>query len=83
MGQACYGYVSFEAFVDAAAALNAKTTSLAACDRDLPTLNTTAGATAILEAGRRSLDAGGAPFDLRYADDASCVPVGMARSGFA
>jgi len=51
VGQACYGYVSFEAFVDAAAALNAKTTSLAACDRDLPTLNTTAGATAILEAG--------------------------------
>ena len=77
VGQACYGYVSFESFVDAAAALNAKATTLAACDADLPTMATTAGATAILEAGRKSLDAGGAPFDLVYADDASTTPVDM------
>ena len=38
---------------------------------------TTAGATAILEAGRKSLDAGGAPFDLVYADAASTTPVDM------
>ena len=42
----------------------------------------TAGATAILEAGRRSLDAGGAPFDLVYADDASCTPIAMKPSAF-
>jgi D-galacturonate reductase len=77
VGQACYGYVSFESFVDAAAALNAKATTLAACDADLPTMATTAGATAILEAGRKSLDAGGAPFDLVYADGASTTPVDM------
>ena len=45
-------------------------------------LASTAGATAILEAGRRSLDAGGAPFDLVYADDASCTPIDMKLSAF-
>ena len=32
---------------------------------------------AILEAGRRSLDAGGKPFTLLYADATSVAPVGM------
>ena len=76
VGQATYGYVSFEAFLDAAAAVNAKTKTLADCDADIPTMATTAGATAILEAGRRSLDTG-KPFDLVYADDASTTPIDM------
>jgi len=69
--------VSFEAFIDGAAALNAGKATLAELDADLPTMATTAGATAILEAGRRSLDAGGAPIELVYADEASHTPVDM------
>ena len=82
VGQACYGYVSFEAFVDAATAVNNGALALDACDRDLPTMASTAGATAILEAGRRSLDSNGAPIDLVYADDASCTPIAMKPSAF-
>ena len=82
VGQACYGYVSFEAFVDAATSVNSGELTLDRCDRDLPTMASTAGATAILEAGRRSLDAGGAPFDLIYQDDASCTPIDMKPSAF-
>jgi len=80
VGQACYGYVSFEAFIDGAAALNAGKATLAELDADLPTMATTAGATAILEAGRRSLDAGGAPIELVYADEASHTPVDMKQA---
>ena len=82
VGQACYGYVSFEAFIDAAAAVNSGELTLDRCDRDLPTMASTAGATAILEAGRRSLDSNGAPIDLVYADDASCTPIAMKPSAF-
>ena len=45
-------------------------------DGALPTLATTADA-AILEAGRRSLDAGGRPFELVYASAESATPVGI------
>jgi len=82
VGQACYGYVSFEAFIDAATSVNSGELTLDRCDRDLPTMASTAGATAILEAGRRSLDANGAPIDLVYADDASCTPIAMKPSAF-
>ena len=61
VGQACYGYVSFEALCDAAAAVNSGELTLDRCDRDLPTMASTAGATAILE----ELDANGAPFDSK------------------
>ena len=73
-GQGCYGYISFEAFVEAAAACNGDKTP-ADFDGALPTLATTAGATAILEAGRRSLDAAGRPFELVYADDEASTPI--------
>ena len=82
VGQACYGYVSFEAFVDAATSVNSGELTLDRCDRDLPTMASTAGATAILEAGRRSLDANGAPIDLVYADETSCTPIDMKPSAF-
>ena len=75
-GQRCYGYLSFEAFVDAAAACNGGKKP-ADFDGALPTLATTADATAILEAGRRSLDAGGRPFELVYASAESATPVGI------
>jgi len=65
-GQAGYGYVSFEKFVDGCTEVNAAGSSegdagrkrkLAELDaRGLPTLGNTVATTAILEAGRRALD---------------------------
>jgi D-galacturonate reductase len=56
-GQTGYGYISFEKFVDAVSDLKeGKITLEQLNDRDLPTLKNTLATTAILEAGRRSLD---------------------------
>lgn len=57
-GQTGYGYVSFEKFVDACNAINeGRVKDVAEFDkRGLPTLQNTVVTTAILEAGRRSLD---------------------------
>ena len=58
-GQSAYGYVSFEKFVDAVTGLKEKRFTLDELDmRGLPTLLNTVATTAILEAGRRSLDEG-------------------------
>ena len=76
-GQRCYGYLSFEAFVDAASCINAGKATPSEYNSALPTLATTAGATAILEAGRRSLDAGGRPIELTYSDQCSEIPIGL------
>eukprot|EP01118_Nematostelium_gracile_P005055 TRINITY_DN1605_c0_g1_i1.p1 TRINITY_DN1605_c0_g1~~TRINITY_DN1605_c0_g1_i1.p1 ORF type:complete len:427 (+),score=87.60 TRINITY_DN1605_c0_g1_i1:100-1380(+) len=56
-GQLGYGYRSIEEFVKAVQRVNAGA-SPAESDVDLPTLNTTLTGTAILEAGRLSLDHG-------------------------
>jgi len=59
-GQAGYGYVSFEKFVDYATKVNSGKLKLEDIDRlGLPTIGNTVLTTAILEAGRRSLDEGG------------------------
>lgn len=57
-GQGGYGYVSFEKFVDGCALVNKNgAEALKELDkRGLPTLRNTVLTTAILEAGRRSLD---------------------------
>ena len=56
-GQTGYGYISFEKFVDSVIALNEGRVTLDHLDqRGLPTIKNTIGTTAILEAGRRSLD---------------------------
>ncbi|KAL3417521.1 oxidoreductase family protein [Phlyctema vagabunda] len=56
-GQTGYGYVSFEKFVDGCTAVKEGRATLAELDgRGLPTLKNTIATTAILEAGRRSLD---------------------------
>ena len=58
-GQTGYGYISFEKFVDAVTALKDGKATLESLDqRGLPTLKNTIATTAILEAGRRSLDEG-------------------------
>lgn len=56
-GQTGYGYISFEKFIDAVTALNEGRVTLDELDkRGLPTLKNTIATTAILHAGRVSLD---------------------------
>merc|ERR1712127_225892 len=76
--QRTYGYLSFEAFVDAVADINAGKKKASDFDGVLPSIGTIVGTTAILEAGRLSLDAGCKPFELVYnSDDIYAVPIGM------
>ncbi|KAF7586933.1 hypothetical protein BBP40_008007 [Aspergillus hancockii] len=56
-GQTGYGYISFEKFIDAVTAVNEGRVTLDQLDaRPLPTLKNTIATTAILHAGRISLD---------------------------
>jgi len=58
-GQTGYGYISFEKFVDGCQAVKEGRATLEELDkRGLPTLRNTIATTAILEAGRRSIDEG-------------------------
>ena len=65
-GQSGYGYVSFERFVRAAADINAGKATAVDFDDDLPTGRVTEAVTAILEAGRTSLDNEGCKVHLVY-----------------
>ena len=80
-GQTGYGYRSFEAFVNAVIEINAKRATVASFDERLATIASTVGATAILEAGRRSLDHDGQPFTIEY--DASGVPAALVPVTYA
>ena len=55
-GQNGYGYRSFSLFVDAVSQINASTASIVDFEHSLASIATTYRTTAILEAGRRSLD---------------------------
>ena len=68
-GQSGYGYVSFERFVRAAAEINARTKTPSDFDDELPTGRVTEAVTAILEAGRISLDNQGSKVALLYEDN--------------
>lgn len=69
-GQGSYGVKSFECFVDACTEINAGTRAVEDYDDgSLATARTTVQGTAILEAGRLSLDADGRPMDIVYGDD--------------
>lgn len=61
-----YGYKSIESFLKGAEAINNGTSTLDELDAVLPTLKATLVTTAILEAGRRSLDAGGASIAIEH-----------------
>ena len=78
-GQNGYGYKSFEVFIDAVQSVNSGEKKPEYYDGKLPTISSTLGATAILEAGRRSLDANGQPFDILYdnEDDINAKPLGL------
>jgi D-galacturonate reductase len=74
-GQFGYGYRSFEAFIDAVAELNAEEIYMDTCDMKLATIGTTLQETAVLEAGRISLDNEGAMIEIVYENDASLIPI--------
>lgn len=74
-GQLGYGYRSFEAFIDAVAELNAKQIDMNVCDEKLATIGTTLQETAVLEAGRISLDNQSVTVEIVYENDTSLVPL--------
>lgn len=85
-GQRGYGYRSFEEFVDAARVVNAGLAEVRSFDETHPTVNATFLTTAILEAGRRSLDAGGQPMAIQYKGETghdAHVPVRIVPKDFA
>lgn len=68
-GQTGYGYRSIEAFIDAALAVRTGQRSVESYSEELATIGDTLAVTAILEAGRRSLDDGGAAIQIDYDDN--------------
>jgi len=83
VGQRTYGYLSFESFIDAVHEVNSGKKKASDFDGIIPTLATIVGTTAILEAGRKSLDSGGQPFELLYeGSGVSEAPIGMAPVSF-
>lgn len=69
-GQSAYGVKSFENFIDACRDINAgRATAHSFDDGSLATVHTTMQGTAILEAGRRSLDGDSQPMDIIYEGD--------------
>jgi len=67
VGQNGYGYKSFEAFVEAASRINSGEASPADFDESLATIESGIIVTAVLEAGRRSLDSK-KPISIVYND---------------
>lgn len=77
-GQGGYGVRSFENFIDACQECNSGTKSPNDYnDGSIATVHTTLQGTAILEAGRLSLDADGQPMDLIYEGEDDIDPVGI------
>eukprot|EP00586_Coscinodiscus_wailesii_P023649 CAMPEP_0172497046 /NCGR_PEP_ID=MMETSP1066-20121228/94767_1 /TAXON_ID=671091 /ORGANISM="Coscinodiscus wailesii, Strain CCMP2513" /LENGTH=423 /DNA_ID=CAMNT_0013269621 /DNA_START=62 /DNA_END=1333 /DNA_ORIENTATION=- len=75
-GQNSYGVRSFELFLDACRDINeGRATPDKYNDGSLATVHTTTQGTAILEAGRKSLDAGGQPMDILYEGEDGLEPV--------
>jgi len=75
-GQQGYGYRSFEAFIDAAIDINSGRATVESFDHKLATIGTTYRTTAILEAGRLSLDENRS-VEILYSEDDACKPVGL------
>ena len=77
-GQSGYGYRSIEAFVDAVAQVRTGVAVPEDFRGGLATVDDTVLVTAILEAGRRSLDRGGLPHQIEYAATGSAVALSVA-----
>ncbi|NET62028.1 MAG: Gfo/Idh/MocA family oxidoreductase [Symploca sp. SIO2E6] len=65
-GQGAYGYQSIERFIDAVVRINEGKAEPKDFDNTLATAARTLQTTAILEAGRLSLDSGGLPVEIKY-----------------
>lgn len=76
-GQSGYGYRSIEAFVDAVEQVRSCGASSADSHGSLATVDDTVLVTAILEAGRRSLDGGGMPYQIEYAANGRAVALSV------
>jgi len=72
-GQNGYGYRSISAFVDAVQSIQSGEATPANFDGKLATISTTQVMTAILEAGRQSLDNGGQACEITYDGDGQPV----------
>jgi D-galacturonate reductase len=73
-GQQGYGYRSFNVFIDAVSAVNTGIAHVKDFDHSLASIATTYRTTAILEAGRLSLDSGKSMI-IHYGDlQDACVP---------
>jgi len=73
VGQSGYGYRSFDAFVDAIRSIQSGDATPADYEGKLATIGTTQIMTAILEAGRRSLDSDGKAYKIKYDEDGQPV----------
>jgi D-galacturonate reductase len=83
-GQGSYGVKSFETFIDACRSINAGHSVPADYDDgSLATVHTTMQGTAILQAGRYSLDNDGRPMDILYDDTTSTTGPGLVPTGIA
>jgi D-galacturonate reductase len=77
-GQSGYGYRSIEAFVDAVEQVRNGLASTEDFRGGLATIDDTVLVTAILEAGRRSIDSGGMPHQIEYAVNGRAVALSVA-----
>jgi D-galacturonate reductase len=77
-GQSGYGYRSIEAFVDAVSQVREGLATPDEFRGGLATVDDTVLVTAILEAGRRSLDHGGVPQQIEYAGSGNVVALSVA-----
>ena len=75
-GQKCYGYESIERFVESAIQVNDGSSVADFDDGEHPSVNTTTQTTAVLEAGKLSLDEEGARVDIVYDGD-NLVPTSI------
>jgi D-galacturonate reductase len=77
-GQSGYGYRSIEAFVDSVSQVREGVATPDEFRGGLATVDDTVLVTAILEAGRRSLDHGGLPQQIEYAGSGNVVALSVA-----
>jgi D-galacturonate reductase len=77
-GQSGYGYRSIEAFIDAVDQVRGGLAAPSDFRGGLATIDDTVLVTAILEAGRRSLDNGGMPYQIEYAAGGRAVALSVA-----
>ena len=77
-GQSGYGYRSIEDFVEAAIAIRAGEATVRSFEGKLATVKETSLVTAVLEAGRRSLDEGGRVYQIAYDESGQVCGVSAA-----